>query len=290
MAKASLDEDIRQCEDGAGDRCLVVRQARVPIAALSASVAAHALALLSLAFLLPHSPIRRPSYYVLAYFVKANGGGRGLDGRGVGAGMGLSVGVALRDGVKAAAVRGRAIGASSHRRSRRARGHDSRDTRANRDRAGASPRHAASAASPRGGPPGSVAPAVREGTDDGVLAHGGAAGEGVGAGGAGQAGSGDSGGGGSARYAYNPAPRYPESARVRNEQGTVVLRVLVGADGLVERVEVAHSSGFASLDRAAIETVRARWRFLPAKHDGIDVESWVLVPIQFTLRGPSASS
>lgn len=87
-----------------------------------------------------------------------------------------------------------------------------------------------------------------------------------------------------ADYGANPAPQYPARSRRRAEQGTVILHVLVAADGLVKRVEIAESSGFDDLDRAALETVRIRWRFVPARHDGHPVESWVLVPIRFALR------
>ena len=68
----------------------------------------------------------------------------------------------------------------------------------------------------------------------------------------------------------------------------MTVRVLVGADGAVERAEVAESSGFDSLDDAALETVRSRWRFVPARHDGLAVESWVLVPIRFALLEANA--
>jgi protein TonB len=86
-----------------------------------------------------------------------------------------------------------------------------------------------------------------------------------------------------ADYAMNPPPTYPAAARRRQQQGTVTVRVLVGADGSVERAEVAESSGFDALDDAALETVRSRWRFVPARRDGLAVESWVLVPIRFAL-------
>ncbi len=91
-----------------------------------------------------------------------------------------------------------------------------------------------------------------------------------------------------ADYASNPPPIYPEAARRREQQGTVTIRVLVGADGAVERAELAESSGFDSLDDAALETVRSRWRFVPARHGGLAVESWVLVPIRFALLEASA--
>ncbi len=92
-----------------------------------------------------------------------------------------------------------------------------------------------------------------------------------------------------ADYANNPPPIYPALARRREQQGTVTVRVLVDADGSVERAEVAESSGFDTLDDAALETVRSRWRFVPARHDGQSVESWVLVPIRFTLVEASAA-
>ena len=33
----------------------------------------------------------------------------------------------------------------------------------------------------------------------------------------------------------------------------------------------------------ALDTVRARWRFVPAQRDGVGVESWCEVPIRFAL-------
>ncbi len=91
-----------------------------------------------------------------------------------------------------------------------------------------------------------------------------------------------------ADYASNPPPYYPAIARRRAQQGTVTVRVLVGADGSVERAEIADSSGFDSLDDAALETVRSRWRFVPARHGAVAVESWVLVPIRFALLEANA--
>ena len=91
-----------------------------------------------------------------------------------------------------------------------------------------------------------------------------------------------------ADYARNPAPIYPAVARRREQQGTVTVKVLVGADGSVERAEIADSSGFDALDAAALETVRSRWRFVPARYGGLAVESWVLVPIRFALLEANA--
>jgi protein TonB len=119
---------------------------------------------------------------------------------------------------------------------------------------------------------------------DGGAVRGGAGSPGVADGGAG----GDPNSAAHADYASNPPPYYPASARRRAEQGTVTVRVLVGADGSVERAEISDSSGFDSLDDAALETVRSRWRFVPARHGAIAVESWVLVPIRFALLEANA--
>jgi periplasmic protein TonB len=63
-------------------------------------------------------------------------------------------------------------------------------------------------------------------------------------------------------------PAYPESARRRGQQGRVLLRVNVSADGLPLTISVAQSSGFASLDSAAVAAVQ-KWRFVPASRGGV---------------------
>ena len=92
-----------------------------------------------------------------------------------------------------------------------------------------------------------------------------------------------------ADYGNNPPPIYPTTARRRAQQGTVTLHVLVGIDGIVQRAEIAESSGFDALDDAALETVRRRWRFIPARRSGLPIESWVLVPIRFALTEANAA-
>lgn len=87
-----------------------------------------------------------------------------------------------------------------------------------------------------------------------------------------------------ADYLNNPAPPYPRLARRQGHQGKVVLRVYVTAAGAAEQVEVRSSSGFATLDQAALNAVR-RWRFVPARQGDQPVAAWVLVPLTFTLEG-----
>lgn len=86
----------------------------------------------------------------------------------------------------------------------------------------------------------------------------------------------------SADYLQNPSPPYPALARRMKEQGKVILRVLVSADGLAERVELRTSSGSTRLDQSAQETVKT-WKFVPARQGDQKVAAWVLVPIAFTL-------
>ena len=75
---------------------------------------------------------------------------------------------------------------------------------------------------------------------------------------------------------------YPIDAMRRHEQGTVILHVLVDADGKVLTVEIETSSGSPRLDRAARDAVR-QWRFNPAKHGGAALSAWARVPVSFNL-------
>lgn len=86
-----------------------------------------------------------------------------------------------------------------------------------------------------------------------------------------------------AAYLDNPRPLYPAASRQEGEEGTVLLRVRVLPNGLPEQVELARSSGFDRLDKAARSTV-ARWRFTPARQGDQAIAAWVQVPISFALK------
>lgn len=89
-----------------------------------------------------------------------------------------------------------------------------------------------------------------------------------------------------ADYLDNPKPAYPHVSRRLGEEGKVVLRVFVSAEGEAKRVEVKESCGFQRLDQAAEEAV-ARWRFVPARRGDEAVTAWVVVPIVFSLKNES---
>ena len=86
-----------------------------------------------------------------------------------------------------------------------------------------------------------------------------------------------------ADYLRNPAPVYPQTSRRLGEEGRVVLRIRVSAEGLPLDIEIRHSSGFRRLDEAARAAVE-HWRFVPARRGETAIESSVLVPLQFTLK------
>lgn len=63
--------------------------------------------------------------------------------------------------------------------------------------------------------------------------------------------------------AHNSPPDYPRGARLRREQGKVVVQVVVAKRGSpVESAEIQASSGSAELDAKALETTKG-WRFPP---------------------------
>lgn len=86
-----------------------------------------------------------------------------------------------------------------------------------------------------------------------------------------------------ADYLDNPKPAYPPLARRRGEEGKVLLRVFVDADGRPGKVELQRSSGSPRLDEAALSTV-SRWKFIPARQGNEAVAAWVQVPIVFKLE------
>ena len=84
-------------------------------------------------------------------------------------------------------------------------------------------------------------------------------------------------------YRQNKQPPYPVMAKRRGYEGEVLLSVLVDAGGMVAEIEIKHSSGHLSLDRAALETVKS-WSFIPATEGGRPFSMWVDVPIEFQLK------
>lgn len=80
------------------------------------------------------------------------------------------------------------------------------------------------------------------------------------------------------------SPRYPRVAREAGVEGTVRVRVLVGADGLVKDLYVLDSPPM--LNQAAVD---AAWTavFKPALQKNNPVAVWMVIPIVFKLQDTS---
>lgn len=80
-------------------------------------------------------------------------------------------------------------------------------------------------------------------------------------------------------------PAYPEGARSAGLEGTVQLKIQILANGAPGDITVNRSSGYDSLDEAAITAVR-QWRFIPAKNQdsGVSIVCYTTMPIVFRLR------
>lgn len=89
---------------------------------------------------------------------------------------------------------------------------------------------------------------------------------------------------GKPRFRHPPTPAaYPPRAIELNQQGEALVRVRLDMTGTAVEIVLHRSSGYHSLDRAALAAVRT-WHFLPAMRDGRPVPSWVEIPVRFHLR------
>jgi protein TonB len=85
-----------------------------------------------------------------------------------------------------------------------------------------------------------------------------------------------------ARVLQAPRPDYPVISRDLGEQGVVMLRLAIDADGTLLRTELQKSSGFTRLDRAARDGV-TRWQFQAAQENGRPVAAQLVLPVRFSL-------
>jgi periplasmic protein TonB len=79
-------------------------------------------------------------------------------------------------------------------------------------------------------------------------------------------------------------PAYPTSAARNGESGTVVLALLVGADGRVRDARVDKSSGYRDLDKAA-RAALSLCKFKPAMVNGEATAGWSAISYVWTLNG-----
>jgi TonB family protein len=77
------------------------------------------------------------------------------------------------------------------------------------------------------------------------------------------------------RVLYNPAPKYPGTARFAGLRGSGRFRLVFGTDGTVKNIQVLSSTGQPILDQSAVEALR-QWKAEPGP------EWTILVPITFS--------
>ena len=79
---------------------------------------------------------------------------------------------------------------------------------------------------------------------------------------------------------------YPQAAQMANETGTVYV-TFTYTDGVVTNIQIAQSSGYPLLDKAALEAARiAQYPLPPA---GLAQDYSVNVPVEFQLAATDVS-
>jgi protein TonB len=81
-------------------------------------------------------------------------------------------------------------------------------------------------------------------------------------------------------------PEYPATSVRLGEEGAVILKFMVMANGRVDgdSISVLESSGSERLDKAAIAEARKAWKFIPATEDGKPVAAWHQFRVVFELK------
>jgi protein TonB len=77
---------------------------------------------------------------------------------------------------------------------------------------------------------------------------------------------------------------YPVIALRLNETGTTTVAVHIDADGSVESAVLVDSSGYDSLDQAAIRCIQSTWRYKPAMQNGQRVATVKRYAIEWVMK------
>nr|WP_228729495.1 MULTISPECIES: energy transducer TonB [Pectobacterium] len=79
-----------------------------------------------------------------------------------------------------------------------------------------------------------------------------------------------------------PQPDYPRRAKRLQQEGNVLVRLVISPEGRLIRHDIARSSGYDALDQAAIEAV-AQARCTPYRENGQAITVMTIQPVNFRL-------
>ena len=88
---------------------------------------------------------------------------------------------------------------------------------------------------------------------------------------------------------HTPAP-YPQMSQMTSEEGTTLLQVSIGADGVPTQVSVAASSGSVRLDEAAVAHIKDNWRWNAPIIGCKPAASETRVSVKWDLRNTAANA
>lgn len=83
---------------------------------------------------------------------------------------------------------------------------------------------------------------------------------------------------------------YPEDARLKRQEGRVLVDFVVEVDGSITDVTVARSSGFEALDAEAKRVVSSMSKWTPGVYKGVAVRTKFTQPVVFRLDVPTADA
>jgi TonB family protein len=75
-------------------------------------------------------------------------------------------------------------------------------------------------------------------------------------------------------------PAFTSEARAQKVEGSVLLEVVIGKDGMARSAKVLRGIGYG-LDESAVETVTKRWFFKPATLNGQPVSVQAKIEVTF---------
>ena len=78
-------------------------------------------------------------------------------------------------------------------------------------------------------------------------------------------------------------PKYPKRSIKMRQEGIVLIHVLISKMGKRIKIKIHKPSQYALLNKAALKAVK-KWTFSPYVVNGVPVQSWIEIPIEFKIQ------